>query len=345
MSLFDLTGKVAVVTGGSRGIGRAICERMAEQGAKVVVSSRKIDACQEVVDAIKAKGGEAMAIACNIGRKNECQALIDQTIAAWGQVDIMVCNAAINPHFGPAVTMPDEIFDKIMASNIKSNLWLSHMTAPGMAERGGGSIIIISSIGGFRGSPVLGAYAISKAADMQLVRNLAVEWGPKNVRANAIAPGLVRTDFARALWEDPGIYAKRTKDDPGDKARAMKQHVGSLVRLSTGSGEILGHPGMIEAGSGAGDHFPGVSRWENGGASMRHQGNRGQLGKVRLRRMDRCQSTSEVFESRVALELLRNCAARRCGWRPAARAAVDVDWRFAEWALVPDQTRKHVDPA
>ena len=114
MSLFDLTGKVAVVTGGSRGIGRAICERMAEQGAKVVVSSRKIDACQEVVDAIKAKGGQAMAIACNIGRKNECQALIDQTIAAWGQVDIMVCNAAINPHFGPAVTMPDEIFDKIM---------------------------------------------------------------------------------------------------------------------------------------------------------------------------------------------------------------------------------------
>jgi NAD(P)-dependent dehydrogenase (short-subunit alcohol dehydrogenase family) len=214
MSLFDLTGKVAIVTGGSRGIGRAICERMAEQGAKVVVSSRKVEACQEVVDAIKAKGGTAMAVACNIGRKNECQALVDAAIAAWGQVDVMVCNAAINPHFGPAVTMPDEIFDKIMASNIKSNLWLAHMTAPGMAERGGGSIIIVSSIGGFRGSPVLGAYAISKAADMQLVRNLAVEWGPKNVRANAIAPGLIRTDFARALWEDPNNLEQRTSTTP-----------------------------------------------------------------------------------------------------------------------------------
>lgn len=249
MSLFDLTGKVAVVTGGSRGIGRAICERMAEHGARVVVSSRKIDACQEVVDAIKAKGGDAMAIACNIGRKNECQALIDQTVAAWGQVDVMVCNAAINPHFGPAMTMPDEIFDKIMASNIKSNLWLAHMTAPGMAERGGGSIIVVSSIGGFRGSPVLGAYAISKAADMQLVRNLAVEWGPKNVRANAIAPGLVRTDFARALWEDPGIYKKRTKDTPLKRIGEPDEIAGAAIFLASAAGSFMtGQTIVIDGG-------------------------------------------------------------------------------------------------
>jgi NAD(P)-dependent dehydrogenase (short-subunit alcohol dehydrogenase family) len=164
-------------------------------------------------------------------------------------VDIMVCNAAINPHFGPAVTMPDEIFDKIMASNIKSNLWLSHMTAPGMAERGGGSIIIISSIGGFRGSPVLGAYAISKAADMQLVRNLAVEWGPKNVRANAIAPGLVRTDFARALWEDPGIYAKRTKDTPLKRIGEPDEIAGAAVFLGSAAGSFMtGQTIVIDGG-------------------------------------------------------------------------------------------------
>lgn len=248
-NLFDLTGKVAIVTGGSRGIGRAICERLAEHGAKVVVSSRKVEACQEVVDAIKAKGGTAMAVACNIGRKNECQALVDAAIAAWGQVDIMVCNAAINPHFGPATTMPDEIFDKIMASNIKSNLWLAHMTAPGMAERGGGSIIVVSSIGGFRGSPVLGAYAISKAADMQLVRNLAVEWGPKNVRANAIAPGLVRTDFARALWEDPGIYKKRTKDTPLKRIGEPDEIAGAAVFLASPAGSFMtGQTIVIDGG-------------------------------------------------------------------------------------------------
>jgi NAD(P)-dependent dehydrogenase (short-subunit alcohol dehydrogenase family) len=249
MSLFDLTGKVAIVTGGSRGIGRAICERLAEHGAKVVVSSRKIDACQAVVDAIAARGGTAMAVACHIGRKNECQALVDQTIATWGQVDILVCNAAINPHFGPAMTMPDEIFDKIMATNIKSNLWLANMTAPGMAERGGGSIIVISSIGGFRGSPVLGAYAISKAADMQLVRNLAVEWGPKNVRVNAIAPGLIRTDFARALWENPAIYRKRVRETPLQRIGEPDEIAGAAVFLASPAASFMtGQTIVIDGG-------------------------------------------------------------------------------------------------
>ena len=211
---FDLTGQVAVITGSSKGIGRSIAEVMSQMGAKVVVSSRKADACEEVAAGIRKTGGEAIVIPCNIGRKPECEALIKGTIAKWGRVDALVCNAAINPHFGPLATIADDVFDKIMASNIKSNLWLANMVAPGMAERGGGSITIISSIGGLKGSEKLGAYAISKSADFGLARSLAVEWGPKNIRVNSIAPGLVKTDFARALWEDPTNRAKREAQTP-----------------------------------------------------------------------------------------------------------------------------------
>ena len=248
-SLFDLAGKVAIVTGGSRGIGRAICERLAEHGAKVVVSSRKADACQEVVDAIAARGGTAMAVACNIGRKGELQALVDAAVAAWGQVDILVCNAAVNPYFGPSQDIPDEAYDRIMNSNVRSNLWLCQMVLPGMAERGGGSVIIVSSIGGFRGSPRLGIYGVSKAADMQLARALAVEWGPRGVRVNSIAPGLVRTDFARALWEDPETLRKRTRDTPLLRIGEPDEIAGAAVFLaSPASGFMTGQSMVIDGG-------------------------------------------------------------------------------------------------
>jgi NAD(P)-dependent dehydrogenase (short-subunit alcohol dehydrogenase family) len=199
---FDLSGQVAVITGSSRGIGRAAAEVLASLGAKVVVSSRKADACKAVVAAIRDAGGEAMAIACNISRKEEVAALIEGTMRQWGRIDTLVCNAAVNPYFGPLAQIPDEAFEKIMNSNVKSNLWLCNLALPLMAERGGGNAIIIASIGGLRGSTVLGAYGISKAADFQLARSLALEWGAKNIRVNCIAPGLVKTDFARALWED-----------------------------------------------------------------------------------------------------------------------------------------------
>ncbi|MEQ9662406.1 MAG: SDR family oxidoreductase [Parasphingopyxis sp.] len=205
MSQFDLTGKVAVITGSSRGIGKAIAEEMAVQGAKVVISSRKAGPCDEVAAAINDAHGEGTAIAvpANISSKDELQNLVDKTRKAFGKIDIVVCNAASNPYYGPMSGIEDEQFRKILENNIIANNWLIQMVAPEMRERKDGSIILISSIGGLRGSEVLGAYSISKAADMQLARNLAREFGGDNVRVNCVAPGLVRTDFAKALWEDP----------------------------------------------------------------------------------------------------------------------------------------------
>jgi NAD(P)-dependent dehydrogenase (short-subunit alcohol dehydrogenase family) len=211
---FSLAGKVAIVTGSSRGIGRSIAETLAALGAKVVVSSRKEAACAAVAEAIGKAGGEALVVPCNISRKAEVEALVARTKAHWGQVDILVCNAAVNPAYGPLGQLSDEAFDKIIGANVKSNLWLCNLVLPGMAARGGGAIVIVSSIAGMRGTPTIGAYGMSKAADFALARNLAVEWGPQNVRVNCVAPGLVKTDFARALWEDAAYLADRNTATP-----------------------------------------------------------------------------------------------------------------------------------
>ena len=252
-SLFDLTGKVALITGASRGIGRAIAERMAEHGAKVVISSRKLDACEQVAEGIRAKGGEAIAVACNIGRKEELKALVDATNQKWGRIDVLVCNAAVNPYFGPSVDMPDEAFDRVMNSNVRSNFWLSNMVVPGMAERGDGAVIIISSIGGFQGSDVLGAYCISKAADMQLARNLAVEWGAKNIRANCIAPGLIKTDFARALWENPEIHSKSVQHTTLGRIGEPDEIAGAAIFLASPAGRYTtGQTIVVDGGRLAG---------------------------------------------------------------------------------------------
>jgi len=204
--MFDLTGKVAVITGSSRGIGRAIAIDMAKAGAKVVVSSRKAEACEEVAEVIRADGGEVMVVPCNISDRAQLENLVEETEKAWGKVDILVCNAAANPYYGPLAKIPDESYAKTMGNNVQSNLWLCQMTMPKMAERGDGSVIIVSSIAGIRGSAMLGAYGISKAADLGLVMNLSSEFGPKNVRINAILPGVIKTDFAKALWDNPEIH-------------------------------------------------------------------------------------------------------------------------------------------
>ncbi len=203
--MFDLTDKVAVITGSSKGIGLSIAECMADAGAKVVISSRKQDICESAAEKICQNGGEALAIPCNISRKEELHKLVDETLAAWGRLDILVCNAAVNPYYGPMSKMSDDAYDKVMNSNVRSNFWLCNLAAPLMVEQGGGSIVIVSSIGGNQGSENLGVYGISKAADFALVRNLAVEWGPRGITANCIAPGLIKTDFSRALWENPKI--------------------------------------------------------------------------------------------------------------------------------------------
>ncbi len=213
-ALFDLSGKVALVTGATRGIGRAIAEELARAGAKVALCSRKSEACEATRAELEQQGFECMAQPCNVSRKDELQALVDATRKRWGRIDIAVANAASNPYFGPLAEIPDEAFDKIFANNVKSALWLAGMTLPGMAKAGGGSFIVVGSIGGLLANTVIGAYGMSKAAAHHLVRNLAAEWGPRGVRVNAIAPGLIRTEFARALWEDEARRREREAATP-----------------------------------------------------------------------------------------------------------------------------------
>ena len=214
MNPFDLAGKIAIVTGSTRGIGRSIAQHMARAGAKVVISSRKAEACAQVAKAINDAGGDAIAIAANIGDKAQLENLVGETRRHYGRIDVLVCNAASNPYYGPMAGMSDDAFNKILQNNIVSNHWLANLVLPEMAQRKDGAVIIVSSIGGLKGTSVLGAYAISKAADMQLARNLAMEWGPHNIRVNCIAPGLVKTDFARALWENPEVLNRYESQTP-----------------------------------------------------------------------------------------------------------------------------------
>lgn len=247
MSLFSLAGKVAIITGSSRGIGRAIAERMAEHGAKVVISSRKAEPCAEVRDAInRAYGdGAAISIPANISSKDELRHLVEETTRQLGRVDIIVCNAASNPYYGPLAGIEDDQFRKILENNVIANHWLINFAAPQMIARKEGAIIIVSSIGGLRGSPVIGAYNVSKAADFQLARNLAVEYGPHNVRVNCIAPGLIKTDFARALWEDAENLQRRTASTPLRRIGDPDEIAGAAVFLASKAGAFMTGQSMV----------------------------------------------------------------------------------------------------
>ncbi len=246
MSQFDMTGKVAVITGSSRGIGEAMAHEMADHGAKVVITSRNMEPCAAVAAAINAKHpGAAIAIASSLSSKDSLQAMIDAGRSAFGKIDVLVCNAASNPHYGPMETITDEQFAKTLANNVIAQHWLISMVAPEMRARKSGSIILVSSIGGLRGSPIIGVYCITKAADIQMVKNLAREFGPDNVRINAIAPGLVKTEFARALWENPDNLKASTANACLGRIGEAHEIAGAAVFLASDASTFMTGQTMV----------------------------------------------------------------------------------------------------
>lgn len=249
MTLFDLTGKTAVVTGSSRGIGRAIAEALAGAGAKVVISSRKQAACEEVAAAIRTSGGTAIAVAAHAGDMAQLKGLVDATRQQFGAADILICCAGVNPHYGPMIEMTESAFDRILAANVKNVLYLAGLVLPEMAARRDGAIVILSSIAGLRGTRGLGGYAVSKAAEMQLTRNLALEWGAHNIRVNCIAPGLIRTEFARALWEDQALLARRLEATPLGRLGEPEDIAGAALLLASSAGRyITGQTIVVDGG-------------------------------------------------------------------------------------------------
>lgn len=239
--LFDLSGKVALLTGASKGMGRAMAAGLAEHGARVMLSSRKLDQCQAAADEINARCGaqRAFAVACNAGYKEQLQALVEATHAKLGRIDILVGNAGVNPFYGPMSKISDEAYDKIMSTNVKANHWLVQMVAPDMVAKGSGSIMLTSSTGAFAPSLVLGTYNISKLAVIALVRNLAAELGPNGVRVNAICPGIIKTDFAQALWDNPEAEQRANQQIPLRRLGEADDLKGLAVFLAADSSSYI----------------------------------------------------------------------------------------------------------
>lgn len=210
----DLTGKVAIVTGASRGIGQSIAEWYADAGASVVLASRKQESLDEVAAAIKAKGGEALAIAAHTGKKETLKELVDKTVEAYGKVDILVNNAATNPHFGDVLDAEDSMWMKTIEVNLMGNVWLCQSVVPIMRQNGGGSIINVASVNGIRPGTMQGVYSMTKAAVISLTKTLAMELGKDGIRVNAIAPGLIQTKFAQVLWENQALLDQVTERTP-----------------------------------------------------------------------------------------------------------------------------------
>lgn len=241
MTLFDLSGKVALLTGASKGMGQQMAQALAEQGATVVISARKQDrldeAAQEINQAVGAD--RAIPVACNVGYKEQIAALVEAARSKAGPIDIVVGNAGVNPYYGPTSKIPDDAYEKTMQANVQSNLWLAQLAAPDMVAKGAGSMMFTSSIGAFKPSDMLGTYGMSKLALIGLVRNLALEFGPSGVRVNAICPGLVRTDFARELWDNPEVEARIKKDIPLRRLGEPEDFKGLAVYLASDASRYM----------------------------------------------------------------------------------------------------------
>jgi len=238
-SKFDLKGKVAIVTGSSKGIGKSIARGLAEQGAKVVISSRKQESVDAVATAFQADGLEAIGIQCHIGDAGERNSLISKTIEKYGRIDILVNNAAINPYYGPLEGSDEAVFDKIMDVNVKAPWLLSNLVLPHMKEKGGGSIINISSVEGLRPGFGLGLYSATKSALIMLTKNQAKEWGRYGVRANVICPGLVKTKFSQGLWTDEKLVGKVTKLLPLNRIATPDEMAGIVMLLASDAGSYM----------------------------------------------------------------------------------------------------------
>ena len=252
MSLFNLNNKSILITGSSRGIGKSIARHCAIHGANVIISSRKLNICEETADQINNEVGKELAhpIAASISDENQLNELVKKTREKLGKIDVLVCNAATNPFMGSMLDMPNDKFDKVMNNNIKSNQILCNLVLPEMIDREDGSIIIISSIAAIKGSAILGAYNISKAADVMIVKNIAAEFGHKNIRANSIAPGLIKTDFAKALWENPDILKTVLGTTPMQRIGEPDEIAGVAVMLASEAGNYInGQTIVVDGGT------------------------------------------------------------------------------------------------